>query len=217
VCRPQLMRRHRTAAQPFVQPDALRLASPASGRRLTQSLAAARAKPRMSQRFFVLRHRAPNRATSAASHARCQASRSQSMKVEGASRRSAAPGSQSVGVAEYGDDVRTQPYAAMDLTANGNYRGARLMPWHASVLPPKARGHPSRSFVPLPSSPRSPEPVAKPARTRRNAALPVQVSLVAHCAILRQNSQSRQVAPSLRPRSESPSQVPYARSPKNGG
>jgi hypothetical protein len=60
------------------------------------------------------------------------------MKIAGASRHSAAPGSQNVGVAEYGDDVRTQPYAAMDPTAIGSYRGARLNAWHASVLPPKA-------------------------------------------------------------------------------
>jgi hypothetical protein len=97
----------------------------------------------------------------------------ESMKIAGASRRSAAPGSQNVGVAEYGDDVRTQPYAAMEPTAIGNDRGARLKPWHASVLPPKARGCPAGSFVPLPSSFRSPEPVARSARTRQSAAFPL--------------------------------------------
>jgi hypothetical protein len=132
----------------------------------------------------------------------------ESMKIEGASRRSAAPGSQKVGVAEYGDDVRTQPYAAMDPSAIGTYRGARLKPWHASVLPAKGKGCPAHSFVPLSSSSQWPERAAKPARTRRNAALSVQVCLVAHCAILRHNSQSRQVPPSLFPCSESPSRVP---------
>jgi hypothetical protein len=79
----------------------------------------------MSQHFVVPSHRTPRGATSAASHVGCQASRSQSMKIEGASRRSAAPGSQFVGVAEYGDDLAppAAPFA-------GSYRNWQL-PWRA--------------------------------------------------------------------------------------
>jgi hypothetical protein len=86
----------------------------------------------------------------------------ESMKIEGASRRSAAPGSQKVGVAEYGDDVCTQSPVAMVAAANGNYRGARLKPWRAAVLPSAATGYAGHPVVPLPTSTQPPE-------SRRNA------------------------------------------------
>jgi hypothetical protein len=110
----------------------------------------------MSQRLVVLRHRAPRRVTSAASRSRCQASPSHSMKTAGASRRSAAPGSQKVGVAEYGDDARTQPQATMAAIAAGNYRGARLTP--SNRIRPASRSHG------LPSPLRFPSCQAPPSR-----------------------------------------------------
>jgi hypothetical protein len=84
------------------------------------------------------------------------------LKITGASRRSAAPGSQKVGVAEYGDVVFTQSPAAMVAAATGNYRGARLKPWRAAVLPSAATGYAGHPVVPLPSSAQLPE-------SRRNA------------------------------------------------
>jgi hypothetical protein len=47
------------------------------------------------------------------------------MKITGASRRSAAPGSQSVGVAEYGDDL-----APLAVPFAGSHRDWQL-PWYA--------------------------------------------------------------------------------------
>jgi hypothetical protein len=93
----------------------------------------------MSQRFVVLSRRAPRRIKSAAPRSRCQALPSQSVKIEGASRRSAAPGSQNVGVAEYGDDARTQPRTAMAAIAAGNCRGARLTT--SNRIRPASRSH----------------------------------------------------------------------------
>jgi hypothetical protein len=95
----------------------------------------------MSHRFVVPRYRAPRRITSAAPRFRCQASPLQSMKIEGASRRSAAPGSQNVGVAEYGDD----PCPQSRLATTG---APACRPQTAVVLPPAATVYPSHPCFP---------------------------------------------------------------------